>query len=330
MTPRSTDDIIMLGDSVPMQVLRREIELVARSDLPVLISGETGVGKELTALALHRSSGRSGAFVPVNGCATSETMFESAMFGHEPGAFTGAVSRRPGYIAEADLGTLLLDEVCSLPLESQAKLLRAIDTNQYRRLGASRDSTSRFRLVSASNRSLQGEVDAGRFRLDLLHRLCGIELVVPPLRERGEDVLALFRHYLELFDPTGDSARELDREAAAYLRSHEWPGNVRELRHVAQRAVLRARGARTVVRDHLVPDGRATRGRLPASDLELRSKEAQLLGELLRRYDWCTKSVARELLVSRKTVYERMRRLGLQPARRGRSGVASARGRRLS
>lgn len=299
-----------------MRTLRREIELVARSELPVLLTGETGVGKELAALALHRASGRRGTLVAVNGCASSETMFESAVFGHEPGAFTGAIGRRMGYLAEADNGTLFLDEICSLPLDSQAKLLRAVETNRFRRLGASSDAASRFRVLSASNRPLEAEVAAGRFRLDLYHRLRGYEIVVPPLRERADDVFVLFQHFLDAFDVADESPRLLDDTAIEFLATHPWPGNVRELRHVAQCAVLRARGATTMRREHLGGMRSPVRVLFTTAPAGAASEDARLLQQALVRNGWDTKSVALELQVSRKTVYERMRRHGITPQRR--------------
>lgn len=315
MSATHTQHHVMLGESEAIRALRRDIELVARSELPILVTGETGVGKELAALALHRASGRGGAFVPVNGCTTSDAMFESAVFGHEPGAFTGAIGRRIGYLAEADSGTLFLDEICSLPLESQAKLLRAVETGRFRRLGASSDSSSRFRVVSASNRSLEAEVEARRFRSDLFHRLRGYEVVVPALRDRIDDAPILFRHYLSLFDTASEVSLDLDDSALEYLTTHRWPGNVRELRHVAQCAALRARGSSKIRREHLSATAHgAPRSEVRASAAD--SQEALALRQSLMRHDWCTRSVAKEYSVSRKTIYERMRRLGISPRRR--------------
>jgi DNA-binding NtrC family response regulator len=318
MSPHRSNEMLMLGDSAPMRALRREIELVGRSEVPILVSGETGVGKELAATAIHRASGRAGAFVPVNGCTSSETMFDSAVFGHEPGAFTGAIGRRLGYLSEADLGTLFLDEVCSLPLESQAKLLRAVETGKFRRLGAGNDVSSRFRVISASNRDLEIEVEAGRFRMDLFHRLRGFEIVVPPLRDRVDDVPVLFRHYLDAFDRDYEAPREYDDSALEYLALHLWPGNVRELRHSAQCAALRARGATKLRREHLSANARSVT-RSTAIAISVESDEAVLLRQALIRHDWSTVTVAEELQVSRKTIYERMRRFGIKPQGRNTS-----------
>ena len=186
---------LLIGDSLPMRQLRALIARVATSTLSVLIEGETGSGKELVARALHEMSGRSGALVALNVCAVPDSMFEATMFGHVKGAFTGALRDSAGYLTEAHRGTLFLDEVSGLSLTNQVKLLRAIETKEFRPVGARSDQRSDFRLIAASNEDMVHLVEGGQFRRDLAHRLGGIKLTVPPLRDRLEDVPILAAHF---------------------------------------------------------------------------------------------------------------------------------------
>ena len=311
-----------------MRQLREQLALAARTQHPVLITGETGVGKELVALELHRLSARSGSFVPVNVCASSETLFESAMFGHERGAFTGAVRRLPGYMRESNHGTLFLDEISSLGHDSQVKLLRAVESRRFRPVGAQADSASDFWLLSASNRDLPQEVDAGRFRADLYFRLFGFELEVPPLRERIEDIPLLVRHFLRAMAAEGAGPVDIDDAVIDRLTSRSWPGNVRELQRAVVRMSLRAAGASTITCHHL--DQRKAPERMAEtidSNREAdtaRSLARQKMVECLMRHAWDTRAVANELSVSRKTVYERMKRAGIASIRRAQPSAISA------
>jgi DNA-binding NtrC family response regulator len=316
----------MIGESAAMKRLRAEITAVAASEIPVLISGETGAGKELVAHQLHLQSGRRGAFVPVNACAPSDTMFEAAMFGHRRGAFTGAIADGPGYFIEADHGTLFLDEICSMASQSQAKLLRAIDTGHVRPIGGRADTVSTCRIVTASNRVLMDEVANGSFRSDLYYRIAACEIVVPPLRERREDIVPLFLHHLDALDPTGRAPRDVSTAALDHLLHHPWPGNVRELRHAAWIASVRAAGAQRIETVHLTSATVRLRPSLGATGLAHLSDSApqdQALLESLMRNAWQTVAVARELGVSRKTVYARMKRVGL-PTRHSSNAVTGA------
>ncbi|HSI56946.1 MAG TPA: nitric oxide reductase transcriptional regulator NorR [Ideonella sp.] len=234
----------LLGHSAAHKQLLRDIALVAGSDLCVLIQGETGVGKELVAQALHAGSPRAGRpMVSVNCAALPETLVESELFGHVKGAFTGAVGERRGKFELADGGTLLLDEVGELPLAVQAKLLRVLQSGQLQRLGSDREHHVDVRLIAASNRPLAEEVRAGRMRADFYHRLSVYPLQVPPLRERGRDVLLIAGSLLE-----ENRSRlhlgglRLGAGAQAALLAHDWPGNVRELEHLLGRSVLKALG----------------------------------------------------------------------------------------
>ena len=221
--------------------------VVATSDLPVLLLGETGVGKELFARLLHQQSGRrSRPMVHVNCAALPESLAESELFGHVRGAFSGAVSDRPGRIEAAEGGTLFLDEVGELPLSVQAKLLRTLQNGEIQRLGADRPRRVHVRVIAATNRNLREEVASGAFRADLYHRLSVYPVPIPPLRERGNDVLLLAGRFLELNRARlGLRSLRLSPDAQAALRRYAWPGNVRELEHVISRAALKAlsRGA---------------------------------------------------------------------------------------
>ena len=234
----------LLGRSPAARQLLKEIALVAGSELPVLIQGETGVGKELVAEALHAASPRAGRpMISLNCAALPETLVESELFGHVKGAFTGATGERPGKFELADGGTLFLDEVGELPMPVQAKLLRVLQGGQLQRLGSDREHTVDVRVLAASNRNLAEEVRAGRLRADFFHRLSVYPLHVPPLRERGRDVLLLAGSFLEENrSRLGLGGLRLDASAQAALLAHDWPGNVRELEHLLGRSVLKALG----------------------------------------------------------------------------------------
>ncbi|HET7503265.1 MAG TPA: nitric oxide reductase transcriptional regulator NorR [Kofleriaceae bacterium] len=236
------DGAEMLGISPAMELVRRDIEAVARTDFPVLILGETGVGKELAARAVHGGSRRREApFIQVNCAALPEGLIESELFGHVRGAFTGAVANRPGKFELADGGTLFLDEIGELPLPAQAKLLRALQEGEVQRVGADKPIRVDVRLVTATNRDLVHEVAQGRFRPDLYHRLDVFPLRVPPLRERRADIALLAGFFLDRYRvQLGLPRVVLAPAATAALEAGDWPGNVRELDHVLARAVLRA------------------------------------------------------------------------------------------
>ena len=243
--PREDSDVV--GQSEAITQLLHELQVVADSELPVLLLGETGVGKELFAHRLHRLSRRAGKpLVHVNCAALPESLAESELFGHARGAFSGAVSDRPGRFEAAEGGTLFLDEVGELPLSIQAKLLRTLQNGEIQRLGADRPRRVNVRVIAATNRSLRDHVRDGSFRADLYHRLSVYPIPIPPLRERGNDVLLLAGRFLELNRARlGLRSLRLSIEAEDALRHYRWPGNVRELEHVISRAALKAvsRGA---------------------------------------------------------------------------------------
>ncbi|WP_422844776.1 nitric oxide reductase transcriptional regulator NorR [Acidovorax sp. M2(2025)] len=232
----------IVGQSAPLLRLLHELDVVAASDLPVLLLGETGVGKELFARRLHRQSPRrSKPLVHVNCAALPESLAESELFGHVRGAFSGAVTDRPGRFEAADGGTLFLDEVGELPLPVQAKLLRTLQNGEIQRLGADRPRRVHVRVIAATNRNLREQVTAGAFRADLYHRLSVYPVPIPPLRERGNDVLLIAGRFLELNRARlGLRSLRLSSAAQEALRRYAWPGNIRELEHVISRAALKA------------------------------------------------------------------------------------------
>ena len=239
----SADGAQMLGVSPAMERLRQEIDAVATTDFPVLVLGETGVGKELAARALHQGSRRREApFIEINCAALPDGVIESELFGHVRGAFTGAVANRPGRFEIADGGTLFLDEIGELPLGAQAKLLRVLQEGEVQRVGADTPIRVDVRLLTATNRDLGQEVAAGRFRADLFHRLDVFRLRVPALRERRPDIAVLAGFFLDRHRAQlGLPQMLLTPAALQQLEAGDWPGNVRELDHVLARAVLRAK-----------------------------------------------------------------------------------------
>ena len=243
----------LIGTSAVMAELAAEVERVARSDAKVLITGESGVGKEVVARAICTSSSRAEAsFVPVNCAGIPETLLESELFGHVKGSFTGAYRDKPGKLELADNGTIFLDEIGEMTLRMQGLLLRFLETGELQKVGAERVSMARnVRIVAATNRNLRDLIAQGQFREDLFYRLNVIHLIVPPLRERREDIPALVEHFLRRFSSNGNgngnghglhsTVREIAPEAITALCEYHWPGNVRELENVIERLVVTAR-----------------------------------------------------------------------------------------
>ncbi|ANI14494.1 nitric oxide reductase transcription regulator [Pseudomonas citronellolis] len=324
----------LVGQSPAHRQLVDEIKLVAGSDLSVLVTGETGVGKELVAQAIHQRSLRHAQpMISLNCAALPETLVESELFGHVRGAFSGAVGERRGKFELADGGTLFLDEVGELPLAIQAKLLRVLQSGQLQRLGSDREHRVDVRLIAATNRDLAAEVRAGRFRADLYHRLSVYPLRVPPLRERGNDILLLAGYFLEQNRPRlGLRSLRLSAEAQAALLGYPWPGNVRELEHLIGRASLKALASSperprilTLELDdlgleqglHLPETGKSAPAReLPKPGIELRTAlddfQRQLIAASLQRHAGNWAAVARELGVDRANLNRLARRLDLK------------------
>jgi formate hydrogenlyase transcriptional activator len=230
----------IVGQSAALKEVVRAVEHVANADVTVLVLGETGTGKELVARALHERSTRAARpFVPVNCAALPETLVESELFGHERGAFTGAVARKPGRFEQAHHGTILLDEVGDLPADAQAKLLRVLEDGVVQRVGGTACTRVDARVVAATNRDLAACVAAGRLRPDLYYRLSVFPIILPPLRERREDIPLLARHFVAQCEHRlGRPITHIDPRVWDRLQSHDWPGNVRELQNVIERAII--------------------------------------------------------------------------------------------
>jgi DNA-binding NtrC family response regulator len=247
-------DVQPVFESAPMRRLERVVRTIAPKDVMITLVGESGTGKEVLARRVHELSRRAdGPFVPINCAAIPEQLFESELFGHEKGAFTGANERVRGKIEAAAGGTLFLDEIGEMPVGAQAKLLRFLENRRFMRVGGSKKISVDARLVCATLHSLQDEVKAGRFRADLFYRIQGISLTVPPLRERRADIMPLVRAFVADFAERHDvKPPRIGRAAAGALRSYDWPGNVRELRNVVEMFTLLREGR--VVRAADLPD----------------------------------------------------------------------------
>jgi DNA-binding NtrC family response regulator len=294
------------------------IATVAPSDATVLIQGETGTGKELVARAIHQHSGRGERpLVSVSCAAIPETLLETELFGHEKGAFTGAIKERPGRFELAHGGTLFLDEVADLGPAVQAKLLRVLQEKEFERVGGVRTIHVDVRLVSATRKRLEDEVLAGRMREDLFYRLKVITIRLPALRERREDILPLAEHFVEKYRrPLGKDVRGLTPEATRYLLAHSWPGNVRELEATIQRAVtLTKRDVLTL--DDLSPDETtampvATDGSAHLLNDAVREAERRYLHEVLSSVGGQRTRAAQILGISRKTLWKKLKMLGVE------------------
>ena len=312
---RKSDMII--GRSPAVEELLRTLDLVSPSSAPVLVTGESGTGKELVARALHYSGPRaSRPFVAVNCAAIPATLFEEELFGHSRGAFTGAVAPRAGLVESADGGTLFLDEVGDLPLAMQPKLLRVIETGEVARLGSTDVLQTDVRLVTATNRNLEEEVAAGRFRADLYYRVRVFSLHLTPLRERPDDIPPLVAHFLALA-AARDHRRTPTTTVAALRRllSHQWPGNVRELINVLERALLLAPADGPIDAAHvLLPQSGGT----PVIDSYRGARnrfEREYYSQLLRTTGGNVSLIAKLAKRTRTQVYAALRRLELDPER---------------
>jgi transcriptional regulator with GAF, ATPase, and Fis domain len=306
----------LLGESPAWRDVQRALPRVSQSDLPVLILGETGTGKELVARAVHALSARERrAFVAHNCGATPDSLIESELFGHARGAFTGAVADRSGLFEVADRGTLFLDEIGDASALLQMKLLRVLQEGEARRVGDTRVRRLDVRVISATHRELDQAVAAGHFRADLYYRLNAVRLRLPPLRERGTDVLLLARHFVTRAASAGGvEAPEISPELAAQLMRHPWPGNVRELANGCAYAV-RVAGARGAVGPEHWPTTPAPTGTAGQGlHAETRALEERRLRETLERTRWNKSRAARALGLSRQGLLKKLRRYGLTAA----------------
>ena len=300
-----------IADSRVMQPVLRLMERVGPSDANVLITGEHGTGKEIVARWLHAASPRANkALVTVNAGGLSEGVFESELFGHVKGAFTDAKTDRVGYFELADGGTLFLDEIGNMPPKQQAKLLRVLQTGEFQRVGSSKTRHVDVRVFAATNVDIHKEVAEGRFREDLLYRLNTVEIHLPPLRERQEDISALAMHFLRAkSEKYGRRFTGFDREAVQAMLEYRWPGNIRELEHVVERSILMAQG------QQIRPDDLGLRPRVDGAgrleEMTLDDAEKYLIQKSLARYQGNVSRAAEALGVSRSALYRRLQQHGI-------------------
>jgi two-component system NtrC family response regulator len=302
----------MLGADPGMQAVFGLIRKVAPTSAPVLILGESGTGKEMVAQALHRgSTQKAGPFVAINCNTIPENLLESELFGHEKGAFTGAYAQCKGHIQTAAGGTLFLDEIGELPAPVQVKLLRFLQEKCFQRVGGRQEIPSDARVLAATNRNLQESVAAGRLREDLYFRLAVVVVKVPPLRQRGDDIVLLAKAFLHNYGVEyAKPGLTFAPDALRALTLYRWPGNVRELQNRVRRAVIMADGKRVTARDLELTD---TLSALPPQTLKeaRESVEREMVQDALRRHRGKITSAALELGISRPTLYELMEKLGI-------------------
>jgi DNA-binding NtrC family response regulator len=317
----------IVGDSARIREIRALIETVAPTDARVLVLGESGTGKELVAGALHSlSKRRSASYIRINCAAIPDTLLESELFGHEKGAFTGALRQKPGRVEEADGGTIFLDEIADMSRPLQAKLLRFLEDGTFTRVGGTQELRVNVRLIAATNKNIIDAIAANEFREDLFHRLNVVQLRLPPLRERDNDVIILAEHFLKAFSISlNKSTRALSSAARAKLIAHHWPGNVRELRNVIERALILERQAE--VQPSSLPDFQleAQLRRAPAAtgprpldgmglDDMMANFERDLITRLLDQNNHNLSRTADQLHISRHALRYRMQRLQITSA----------------
>jgi two-component system nitrogen regulation response regulator NtrX len=316
LTAELRDEYAMIGESVAMRALRKQIAVVAPTDGRVLISGESGAGKELVARAIHAQSRRTGApFIEVNSAAIPEELIESELFGHVKGAFTGATAAKKGKFELADGATLFLDEVSDMSASVQAKVLRVLEEQRFEPVGSNTPVTVDVRVIAATNKRLDEEIEKGSFRADLYFRLNVIPFEVPPLRERLEDVPLLVEHFNQRFAKAyGKKVKRFDPQAIAAMQHYSWPGNVRELRNTIERVVIMASNQRVGVKD--LPAFGDTEP--PASSYRFPSfKEAsdayhrEFIQRKLDEADGNVSRAAELMGIDRSHLYRRMRALGI-------------------
>src|SRR6266542_942288 len=311
----------IIGESAGIRALCDQIATAAPTNGRVLIHGENGSGKELVARAIHINSvRRDGPFVEVNCAAIPEELIESELFGHEKGAFTGAVARRRGKFELADGGTLFLDEIGDMSLKTRAKVLRVLEEQTFERVGGKETIRVDVRVIAASNQNLQEQIAAGRFREDLFYRLSVIPIEVPPLRKRKEDIPVPVEHFIALFSAeNGRRPKTISVEALAYFLAYEWPGNVRELRNMVERLVIMA--PRDVIGPEDLPpplrSREASASADPQRDRTLKEaresfERAYILGEL-RSYEWNMTRTAEKLGIERSHLYRKLKAYGITP-----------------
>ncbi|MGH9458395.1 MAG: sigma-54-dependent transcriptional regulator [Thermoanaerobaculia bacterium] len=314
---------VLIGESEPMKRLEQQIRTAARAGARVLIRGENGSGKEIVARMLHRASPRAEQpFVAVNCAAIPDELIESELFGHRKGAFTGATEDRKGKFELADRGTLFLDEIGDMSLRTQAKVLRALQEQQFQRVGGQQTIQVDVRVLAATNKNLEDEIRAGTFREDLFFRLNVVPITVPPLRERGRDVLLLADHFLRRFAAeTGQRPKRLTPEAEKALLAYDWPGNVRELRNLMERLTILEPGEEVGFEAITFPATSAPASAADYEDLSLREAreefERELILRKLRQFGGNVSRTAEALRVERSNLYRKLSAYGIQVERKG-------------
>jgi Nif-specific regulatory protein/two-component system response regulator AtoC len=313
----------IIAESTAMRRALEAVEIVAPTTATVLITGETGVGKEIVARAVHALSPRCGSeFVAVNAGAISENLVESALFGHEKGAFTGAYDVHHGLFERAERGTLFLDEIDCLPVSAQAKLLRVLQEGEFERVGGHQTLKADVRIIAASNRDIRERVDAGEFRRDLYYRLNVVPICIPPIRERREDLNALVHHLLrEIADRYRQSRKVLGERAWRQVNCYSWPGNVRELENVLERSFLFSRGpiiesVRLNAEEETDDNAGRTSGELSLREMTKRAAadaEKELIRAALERLSGNVSAVARHMGISPRAVHQKLRKHAIDP-----------------
>jgi two-component system, NtrC family, response regulator AtoC len=320
-------DLTVFGESAAMLMIRQKIEKVSGADVPVLIQGESGTGKEVIARMVHRRSFRAqGPFIKVNCAAIPGTLLESELFGYEKGSFTGALVSKPGRVEMANGGTLFLDEIAEIDLSLQAKLLQLLQDGQFWRIGGRENTSVDVRIVCATNRDLEAEITAGRFRQDLLYRINVVTVQLPPLRQRTEDIQALVRYFVEQHSRKyGNEAQMPSEYARGLLQKHHWPGNIRELSNLIERYTIL--GSEDAITNELlgaIPSAPRTGFRQnPIGSIPLKSITRHSVQELERKiilgaliaHRWNRKRAAQDLKISYRALLYKIRQAGL-PSRR--------------
>jgi len=304
----------LIGSSEAVNRVRALVASVADTDAAVVLYGETGTGKDIVARGIHRLSKRAaGPFTDVNCASLPEQLVESELFGYEKGAFTGAGNRKPGLLESANGGTVFLDEIAELDLQSQSKLLKAVENRSFRRVGGVREISTDVRFIVATHRDLEEEVAGGRFRADLHYRLGVFRIEIPPLRERGDDILELANHFIRLFNTAlQHSITGLSPRAQELLLKYPWPGNARELRNFIESAMIRA-GGETTITPALLPSALRTSGTSDSSPHEtLAEIEEEHIRRVLKATGANIQQSAKILGISRTTLYSKLDMYGLR------------------
>jgi DNA-binding NtrC family response regulator len=303
----NVDDII--GHSEAMKQVLKEVESVAQSNTSVIITGESGTGKELIARAIHFNSPRKFyPLVSVHCGALTESLLESELFGHEKGAFTGALYNRKGRFEMADSGTIFLDEIATVSMKMQVELLRVLETKSFMRVGGNKEITSDFRLICATNRDLKGMVEKGEFREDLYYRLNVVNIHIPPLRERTEDIPFLVDYFIKKYcNSMNKPLVSIDPQALNRLETYPFPGNIRELENMIERALVIGNGKKIQARD--LPIGKEE---ISSSIESLDEFEKAFILQILNKYDWNISRTAKALKVDRVTLYNKIKKYGLK------------------